>query len=259
MTRHTGGLAAGACSAEGRSTLTTWHHSLPTSSPRCRHTANAQHHARSASVELSESDRVPALQRRPRSAVPHRTVAGPSGKARPRTRSGTAAAGPIGAGRCAPPVGLSVLAPVATGRNRFPPDRSEDQRVVTAASSDARRGVEVVATSGLDPTDVRDQVDHVVDRDELGAADADRNGDVRLGELEHARDPVVDVREAARWSPSHTSISVSPVIAAMATLPQIACGRLLALTVPCSVKAIDVVAMGDSSPETVVLNVFTHP
>jgi hypothetical protein len=31
-----------------------------------------------------------------------------------------------------------------------------------------------------------DHVDHRVDRDELGAADVDQNGDVRFGELERA-------------------------------------------------------------------------
>jgi hypothetical protein len=79
-----------------------------------------------------------------------------------------------------------------------------------------------------------------------------------LGELERARDPVVDVREAAGSEPvaPHLDLGVSGD-RRDGDLAADRCGRLLASTVPCSVKAIGVVVSGNSSRETEVLKVFT--
>ncbi len=84
------------------------------------------------------------------------------------------------------------------GSARLPTQALLDQCVVAAPSAHALWGGEVIAAIQLDARDLLDDVDQLVDRDQLTAAEIDRRDDVarhdRLGS-EHA---VVDVGEAAR-------------------------------------------------------------
>src|SRR6266508_1327826 len=82
-----------------------------------------------------------------------------------------------------PPVG--ALEPVLERNRRLPAEQLADERVVAVPAADALGLGQVVPPLELDAGDLLDDVDEAVDRDQLGAADVDRLGDVALHQ--HAR------------------------------------------------------------------------
>src|SRR5882762_8006674 len=95
-----------------------------------------------------------------------------------------------------PPVGL--LETVAQRDRRRPSELLLDQRVVAAAAAHTLGRVEIVPAPELRAGDAFDDVDELIDRHELVAADVDRIADVAVHEGASAVDAVVDVHETSR-------------------------------------------------------------
>src|SRR4051812_1420041 len=74
--------------------------------------------------------------------------------------------------------GIGLGEPISEGDGWLPAVDLADQGVVGVAAPDALRSIELVVALTADAGDLLDDVDELVDRDQLGAAQIDRLGAV---------------------------------------------------------------------------------
>src|SRR5262249_31759820 len=142
-----------------------------------------------------------------------------------------------------------------------PPELLLDERIVAAATADAPRGVEIESTLQPDSGKPLDEVDQLVDRDDLVAADVDRFDDVAPHEGQRAGHAVVDVREGPRLLAVAPDLDLAlPSHERDDHLAADRGRRLLPSAVIGPVRAVDVVIARDAGRQAVVLGeMAAHP